>query len=403
MLEARMARLWLGVLVVVALGALGVALLIARPPDPQGYSGLEFARVTGAAASRAPLLTTRGALVLGVADDSPAARARIRPGAVVAKIDGEDIRSAEQASRIIRRHEAGDRIILSLFDEARGGIHPKDVPLVFDAAPPPNRKVFSVDPPRTLAQDKLAPPIMAANAAWSRRLAHGVSVRLRALPQLTAGVCSGVAPEKWQIRDFGPNMIHVVSESGGAHAIYKLVRLDANQRRDPLGYVSGLLHEIFRSPVTVTPVEARPFGVNGVSFGNKNRGTGFALWRLNGDILSVWIAGVPSADVAWAMPVTASVLLSLRCQSELAPAPRPRDPSMIVTSLSSRCLADRCEDSDFAADYLDKFRLGYVHAHNGDVFLVNPRRDLWANGQEGPGFYRQLGGQNEKLEPGRTN
>ena len=398
-----MARLWLGVLVVVALGALGVALLIARPPDPQGYSGLEFARVTEAAASRAPLLTTRGALVLGVADNSPAARAGIRPGAVVARIDDEDIRSAEQASRIIRRHRAGDRVVLFLFDEARGGVHPKEVPLVFDASPPPNEKIFSVDPPPTLAKEKLTPPIMAANAAWSRRLAHGVSVRLRALPRLTAGVCSGVAPEKWQLRDSGPNMIHVVSESGSAHAIYKLTRLDANQQRDPLGYISGLLHEIFRSPVAVTPVEARPFGVKSISFGNQNGATGFALWRLNGDILSVWIAGVPAADASWAIPVTASALLSLRCQSDLAPAPRPRDPSMVATSVSSRCLEGRCEDSDFVATYLDKFRLGYVHAHDSEVFLINPRRDLWANGQEGPGFYRQLGGLNEKLEPGRTN
>ena len=398
-----MARLWLGVLVVVALGALGVALLIARPPDPQGYSGLEFARVTEAAASRAPLLTTRGALVLDVADNSPAARAGIRPGAVVARIDGEDIRSAEQASRIIRRHRAGDRVVLFLFDEARGGVHPKEVPLVFDASPPPNEKIFSVDPPPTLAKEKLTPPIMAANAAWSRRLAHGVSVRLRAMPRLTAGVCSGVAPEKWQLRDSGPNMIHVVSESGSAHAIYKLTRLDANQQRDPLGYISGLLHEIFRSPVAVTPVEARPFGVKSISFGNQNGATGFALWRLNGDILSVWIAGVPAADASWAIPVTASALLSLRCQSDLAPAPRPRDPSMVATSVSSRCLEGRCEDSDFVATYLDKFRLGYVHAHDSEVFLINPRRDLWANGQEGPGFYRQLGGLNEKLEPGRTN
>jgi len=198
-------------------------------------------------------------------------------------------------------------------------------------------------------------------------------------------------------------MIHVVSETGTAHAIYKLVRLDAKQRRDPEGYVSGLLHEIFRSPVTVAPVETRPFGIRSFSFGNKNGGTGFALWRLHDDILSVWIAAVPAADIAWAIHVTGSVLLPLRCRSDLAPAPRPRDPAMAATSISSRCLAGRCEDSDFAATYLDKFRLGYVHARDGEAFLVNPRRDLWINGQEGPGFYRQLGGQNEKLEPGRTN
>src|SRR5580692_1291828 len=97
-----MARIWLGVLIVVALGAFGVAWLVARPPPSRGYSGLEFARVTGAAAARAPLLGTRGALVVAVADDSPAARAGIKPGAVVAAIDGVTINSARQASEIVR-------------------------------------------------------------------------------------------------------------------------------------------------------------------------------------------------------------------------------------------------------------------------------------------------------------
>jgi len=400
-LEARMARLWLGVLVVVALGAFGVARMIGRPPAPKGYSGLEFAQVTGAAASRAPLLTTRGALVLAVADDSPASRAGIRAGAVVAAIDGKSITSARQASAIVRDHKSGDRILLTLFDEARGAIHPRSVALVFDAAPPLSKTVFSVEPPRTLAKEAFNPPSMAANASWSRRLAHGVSVRPRAMPQLNAGSCSGVAPEKWQLRDSGDGMIHLAS--GGAHAIYKLVRLDPSQRRDPKGYVSGLLHAIFHSPVASTPVEAHPFGVDSFNFGNQNGVAGFALWRLSGEVLSVWIAGVPASDIAWAIPVTGSVLLSLRCESPLAPHPRPRDPALAATSLSSRCLAGRCEDSDFAATYLDKFRLGYVHAHDGEVFLVNPRRDFWLSGQEGPGFYRQLGGQNEKLEPGRTN
>jgi hypothetical protein len=164
-----------------------------------------------------------------------------------------------------------------------------------------------------------------------------------------------------------------------------------------------LLHAIFHSSVASTPVESRPFGVSSFNFGNHNGVSGFALWRLNGEVLSVWIAGVPASDIAWAIPVTGSVLLSLRCGSELAPSPRPRDSVLVAISLSTRCLAGRCEDSDFAATYLDKFRLGYVHAHDGEVFLVNPRRDFWLSGQEGPGFYRQLGGQNEKLEPGRTN
>ena len=402
-LEARMARLWLGVLVIVVLGAFGVAWLVARPPMPKGYSGLEFARVTGAAAARAPLLATRGALILQVTEHSPASRANIKPGTVVAAIDGQTITSARQASAIVSGHKAGDRVTFTVIDEAKGAIHPKDILLTFDAAPPVSKTVFSVEPPPTLAKEIFNPPGMAANASWSRRLAHGVSVRPRAMPQLRAGDCSGVAPEKWGVRDFNSAMIHLASGDGGAHAVYKLVRLNGAQQRDPKGYVSGLLHAIFRSPITSTPTEARPFGLYSFNFGDRNGVAGFVLWRMNGGVLSVWIAGVPASDTSWAIPVTDSVLLSLRCESELAPRPRPRDPALSPTSVSSRCLADHCEDSDFAATYLDRLRLGYVHAHDGEVFLVNPRRDFWLNGQEGPGFYRQIGGENEKLEPGRTN
>jgi len=398
-----MARLWLGVLFAIALGALGVAWLVARPPEPRGYSGLEFTRVTGAAAARAPLLSTHGALVEDVAADSPAARAGIKPGTVVVAVDGVTITSARQASGIVRRHKKGDRVRFVLFDETKSAIHPKTVDLVFDAAPPESKTIFSVDPPRTLAKEHFAPPTMAANAAWSRRLTHGVSVRARAMPQLNAGSCSGVAPEKWRVQDSASALIHLSSADSRLHAIYKLVPLEAAQARDPQGYVAGLIHAVFQSPVAMAPIEKRAFGISSFSFGNHNGIAGFALWRLNGSVLSVWIAGVPAGDVAWAMPVAASALLSLRCDSQLAPPPRPRDPTMTETSLSTRCLNGKCEDSDFAATALDKFRLGYVHAHDGEVFLVNPRKDLWINGQEGPGFYRQLGGENEKLQPGRTN
>ncbi|MBN9555312.1 MAG: PDZ domain-containing protein [Alphaproteobacteria bacterium] len=398
-----MARLWFGVIVAIALGAVTVAWLVSRPPPAKGYSGLEFARTTDAAYARAPLMNARGALVSGVAAESPAARAGIRPGAVVAAIDGTQIRSARQASDIIRSRSAGERVTLTLYDEARGAIHPHDIALTFDPTPPVNAKVLTVHPPRTLAKEKPVPPVMVANAAWSRKLAHGVSIRPRAMPLLKAGVCSGVAPERWQVRDFGESMIHLVSDTGGMHAVYKLVRLNPEQRKGPSGYVSGLLHAMFKSPVTPAPMEQRPFGIEGFNFGNEDGAAGFVLFRLNKDVLSAWIVAVPASDIGWAMPIGAGVALSLRCQSELAPASRPRGKGMARTSVSARCLAGGCEDSDFAATYLDKLRLGYVHAKNGDVFLVNPRRDFWLSGRDGPGYYRQLGGENEKLEPGRTN
>jgi membrane-associated protease RseP (regulator of RpoE activity) len=403
MLQTVMARLWLSVLVVIALGAGFVAWLIARPATPRGYSGLEFAQMTKAASLRAPMLSTQGALVERVEEKSPAARAGIAAGAVVAAIDGIRITSARQASMIARKHGAGDQVMFTLFDEMRGGIRPKNVAVTFEAAPPENKAIFLVKPPRTLAKEYFYPPGMAANAAWSHRLSHGVSIRPRAMPELDAGDCSGVAPEQWRVLNAGQGMIHLASKDGGEHAVYKLMALPPAQKHDAKGYVTGLVHAIFHSAATDTPTETWKFGVNSFNFGNGAGTAGLALWRLNGDVLSVWIAAVPASDIAWAMPVTAGTALSLQCKGGLAPRPAPRDPGLVDTAVSSDCLQGRCEDSDFAATYLQKYRLGYVHAHDGEVFLVDPKRDFWLNGQDGPGFYRQLGGENEKLMPGRTN
>jgi ubiquinone/menaquinone biosynthesis C-methylase UbiE len=72
-------------------------------------------------------------------------------------------------------------------------------------------------------------------------------------------------------------------------------------------------------------------------------------------------------------------------------------------TVSTRCLQGACGEGDFAATYLEKFHLGYVHGADKNVYLINPRRDFWQTGPQGPGFYRQVGGSDEKLEPGRTN
>jgi hypothetical protein len=52
----------------------------------------------------------------------------------------------------------------------------------------------------------------------------------------------------------------------------------------------------------------------------------------------------------------------------------PRDANMLATRISTRCIQGRCGESDF-----------------------------WQDGSEGPGFYHRIGGENEKLDPGRIN
>ncbi|HWC63103.1 MAG TPA: hypothetical protein VG501_05730, partial [Rhizomicrobium sp.] len=71
--------------------------------------------------------------------------------------------------------------------------------------------------------------------------------------------------------------------------------------------------------------------------------------------------------------------------------------------ISVDCLKDKCREGDFAAQYLNVLKLGYAHGSDGAVWLIKPKTDFWQNGAEGPGYYHQTGGLNEKLEPGRTN
>src|SRR5580693_5468916 len=155
----------LAILGILLICAAGVAWYVAPPKKPRGFSGLEFSVMTPSAAARAPLLTTRGALIYSVLPDSPADKAGIKPGEVAAAIDGIAINSAGDASGIMRAHGGGDRVMLTLFDETSGDIHPQQVALTVADAPPVT-KDLSVKPPRTLAKEFFYPPPMAANAAW---------------------------------------------------------------------------------------------------------------------------------------------------------------------------------------------------------------------------------------------
>ena len=155
----------------------------------------------------------------------------------------------------------------------------------------------------------------------------------------------------------------------------------------------------FGSTVALSPPDAQPFGFTLVSFGNAHGGAGFVEYRVRDGRIQLWIAAVAAAEAGWALPATGAVLFSMNCN----PASVPRDPALTATSVSAQCLGGKCQDSDFAAAYLKTLQLGYVHDPKGRNYLINPKHDLWANGAKGPGYYHQVNGENEKLEPGRTN
>jgi hypothetical protein len=399
-----MLRGWQGIVipVVAALALFAGAVLYAvhHQARPRGFSGLEFTAMTPAASARTPLLLRGGALVLAVMAESPAAKARIAPGEVLAAIDGKPVVSARQASDTIRAAAAGSHKTLTLYDITQGEVKPRDVVLAFDAAPPVGKK-FTVHPPRTLAKEEFYPIVTAANAAWSKRILRGATIRPLALTGLGAGQCNAFAPEEWKVAGHAPDnsMFHVMAGEGFAHAIYQSATLEG----DADTFISDYLQKTFGSPAVLTPPQARPFGFVLRDYGNRKGGAGFVLYRVTGKRIALWLVGVPGGDAGWAKPLVGAVALSMRCASPGAPKALPRDPQLLATRISMKCLAGQCDETDFAATYLTVLRKGYVHNIKGAMFLVQPKRDFWQSGAEGPGFYHQIGGENERLYPGRIN
>jgi len=399
-----MLRGWLGIILAVgvalALFAGAVLYALHHAARPQGFLGLEFAPMTAAANARTPLLVKGGALIDDVVAKSPADRAGIVPGEVLAAIDGKPVLSARAASDIVRVGRAGERITLTLYDITKGEVKPRDVTLVFDAAPPVS-KSHSVHPPRILAKESFYPPVAAANAAWSRRIFRGPTIRPLPLTGLGAGQCNAFAPDGWKVAGHAADnsMFHVMAEEGFAHAVYQSAVLTG----DAGDYVQHYLEKTFGAATVLTPPQDRPYGFVLRDFGNNKGGAGFVLYRVTGDRIALWLVAVAGGEAGWSRPLAGAVVLSMRCASPGAPAALPRDPGLLAARISTRCIKGQCTEGDLAATYLTVLRLGFVHNDKGEMFLIKPRRDYWQNGAEGPGFYHQIGGENERLYPGRIN
>lgn len=390
----------LSIAIALALFAGAVLYAVHHQPEPVGFLGLEFKALTPAASARTPMLDRGGALISHVMAESPAAKAGIKSGEVIGAIDGVAIISARQASDTVRRGRVGEKAVLTLYDITKGEVRPRDVTLVFDNTPPPSKKL-SVAPPRTLAKTPSAPQTAVANAAWSERLLRGAAIKPVPLFGLGDGACNGFAPQSWRVAGREPGTFHLMAREGFAHAIHHTATL----KGDAQSFIAGYLEKAFGTPALLAPPQKRPFGFVLQDFGNRKGGAGFVLYRVTGKRIALWLAAVPGSDVSWGKPLVGAVALSIRCAAPDASsnAPEARDKALLATRISMRCIKGACEETDFAATYLTVLRRGYVHNLKGEMFLVNPRRDFWQSGAEGPGFYRQTGGENERLYPGRIN
>ena len=85
---------------------------------PRGRLGVQLADVSKSAAERWEIEPgTAGAVIVGVAPDSPAAQSKLRPGDVIVSVNREPVEDAQAVARAIGRHDA-ERPVLLLVQRA---------------------------------------------------------------------------------------------------------------------------------------------------------------------------------------------------------------------------------------------------------------------------------------------
>jgi len=83
------------------------AIVLGRPLI-RGYLGLDLENISRNYAIALGLSSTQGALITNVVDDSPAQEAGLKPGDVILKFDGKDLKTAEEALSRIRNKKSGE-------------------------------------------------------------------------------------------------------------------------------------------------------------------------------------------------------------------------------------------------------------------------------------------------------
>lgn len=85
------------------------------PQQTKAYLGVTTSTVDARVAERLDLPTTSGALIVEVAEDSPASRAGLKADDVVVEIDGKSIQNSTELRAAVVGHSPGDEISLEIY------------------------------------------------------------------------------------------------------------------------------------------------------------------------------------------------------------------------------------------------------------------------------------------------
>ncbi len=100
------------------------------------YLGIAYDMLTHEVAARENMTGTTGALIIGVAADSPAVKGGLKAGDVISAIDGKTIDELKDCQEIVKNHKPGDVITLTIVrGSAKGPADKQDVKITLGKGP----------------------------------------------------------------------------------------------------------------------------------------------------------------------------------------------------------------------------------------------------------------------------
>jgi len=228
----------------------------------------------------------------------------------------------------------------------------------------------------------------------------GIPLRL-----LQGGSCTALAPADWQVTNLAPNNAGVDLSNGRMYAGWMIAGIDTvmasyyPQYANPEAYLHSLMLLGAQSlgDSTYRFLTNQEFAGATVRDVETERFRGVVLVRLfPGGTPTSFIMALRSATVgkgAWQveLPIAAAVALSIRCRVSLMP------PTYGSGSRGG-------DEGDDLSTYNRQLGTEYAHSpRTGENFLMTHATDWLESGPEGPGYYRIVGNDHEKLVPGRSD
>jgi len=241
------------------------------------------------------------------------------------------------------------------------------------------------------------------------KLAH-----IRPLKQIGESGCQTLAPDGWNVAQANANgtVFDAASSDRGMIAGYAIVKVSGAIARGAKGqpptppdaFVKQMAVVMTRAPIESTS-DSPKFGTYQVLTLTSGAYGGYILYHvfsLPGDPAGYGVVmrtALGSKEDKNAIGTAGAVAAAIRCPIPAMPVDLDTSANH-GTGTSAICRNGNCDDADLAGAYSAQFGTGWVHDSAGRNYIVNVTDDYSDVGPDGPGYYADVDGTRQYLDPG---